>query len=84
MDGLDSSDRKLLLSEARLDVGDDRREDESLGNHIGEWKNECTKVEVMYVKREYTEASSVVVGRTSGRPGLFEKNEERDEAKGQD
>jgi hypothetical protein len=30
----DGSDRKLFLAEASLDVGDDRRDDKDLGNHV--------------------------------------------------
>jgi hypothetical protein len=34
LNSADGRDRNLFLAEASLDVGDDRREDEDLGNHV--------------------------------------------------
>ena len=34
LNSADSSDGELFLTEASLDVGDNRRDDEDLGNHV--------------------------------------------------
>jgi hypothetical protein len=60
----DGSDGNVLLAETGLDVGDQSRDEDNLGNHICDLKSVC----LFGVKNGVSETSSCIVNRCL--PGL--------------